>query len=190
MIDNLRKYIATNTSTGLVWFYCDGVGNRSAKTEIRYIFGSIFRQLLEIRLSLETTGVLEFMEAFHKHHQAHGESALSAGLISAIGQLELPSDVFIVVDGVDECPKGPEICMKLLQLSVGKVKVLVTSRNERDIAKVFHNKPHVLFTEDISRQDIATHIDWAFEHDEKLKMINLKLKNELKEKILSKSGGT
>ena len=153
------------------------------------MFGSILRQLLEIRLRLKVPQVIEFMEAFQGYHKADGESALSAALIWAIGQLTF-HEIVIVVDGVDECPNRLEICKKLCQMSNDKIKVLVISRNERDIAAVFGSQKHVQFTVDISRLDIATHVDWAFENDEKLKNLRPEFKNEMKEIILSKSDGT
>src|SRR5271170_65638 len=142
----------------------------SAKTEERYIFGSILRQLIEKLLDIGGSRMIEFMESFQRHHRYDTASELTAAFIHAIPQLSFNSEVYIVIDGIDECPNRPALCKEVLQLSRGmKVKVVVISRNERDIGEAFQNENHVAFTDELSRQDIAAHIDWNFEKDEKLK---------------------
>ena len=161
----------------------------SAKTEARYIFGNILRQLFEKLLVIGGSGIIEFMEKFHNHHRHDADSQLARAFIVAIPQLSFTDEVYIVIDGIDECPDRPALCEEILQITRGKVKVLVTSRNQRDISEAFQNQKHLAFTEEMSHQDIATHIDFSFENDKKLKKIHPDLKREMKENLLYKSDG-
>jgi len=159
------------------------------KTEKRYIFGSIFHQLCKRLLDIGGNGMIEFMEGFRTYYRNATDSALAEAFIHAIPQLSFRSDVYIIFDGIDECPDRPKLCKEILRIVHGQVKVLITSRDERDINEAFQNQMHVLFTEEQSRQDIGTHIEWSFEHDERLKEIKDDLKRDIKEILLSKSDG-
>jgi hypothetical protein len=83
------------------------------------------------------------------------------------------SKVFIIIDGIDECPAGTrrEFCASLLTLTRGNIKLFVTSRRERDIGEEFSEVPHLEMTEDLSSIDKAIHLDWAFQNDRELKKI-------------------
>jgi hypothetical protein len=163
----------------------------SAKTEKRYIFGSILRQLVQRLLDIGGSGIIEFIEFLRRHHRDDTDSELAAAFVVAIPQLSFNSEVYIVIDGIDECPDRPALCEDILRITrgAGKVKVLVTSRSERDIGEALQSQNHVAFTKELSRQDIAIHIDVMFEGDPKLKKIHKDLKTEMKEKLLSKSDG-
>jgi hypothetical protein len=165
----------------------------SAKTEKRYIFGSILRQLVQKLLDIGGFGIIEFVESLRRYHRDDTDLELAAAFIVAIPQLSFNSEVYIVIDGIDECPNRPALCEDILRITrghgAGKVKVLVTSRSERDIGEALQSQNHVAFTKELSCQDIAIHIDVMFEGDPKLKKIHKDLKTEMKEKLLSKSDG-
>jgi len=161
----------------------------SAKTEIRYVFGSILRQLIQKLSNLGADSVIDFMEALHSYCRDATDTKIAMSFVHAIPQLSFQFGIYIVIDGIDECPNRPELCEKILQIARGKVKILVISRSERDIGEAFQNHKHVVFTDDLSRQDIATHIDWSFEHDKQLKKLRPEMKSYMKEQLLNKSNG-
>lgn len=188
IVDSLSEYLKINPDAGLAWFYCDGNINMSMKTEPRYIFGSIIRQLCQRLLDIGRNGIIEFLENFKMHYRNATDSELAKGFIHAIPQLSFKSEVYIVIDGIDECPDRPNLCKTILQIASDKVRVLAISRNERDISIAFQYQMHIPFTEEQSRQDIAIHIDSWLKEDRNLKNKEI-LKKEIRDKLLSKSDG-
>ena len=115
-------------------------------------------------------------------------SKLAMEFIKVIKQLVL-CEIYIVIDGIDECPNRPDLCQKILDMAGGNIKLLVTSRPERDITEVFKNQNRLEITDDFSGPDIAIHIDWMFEHDDKLKTVKLEMKKDFKTHLLSQNKG-
>jgi hypothetical protein len=101
------------------------------------------------------------------------------------------SDVFLVIDGADECSDREEFCESLAQLVESrKIKVLVASRPEHDIATaaVFTAKPTLNIDEAV-KDDIATHVSCYMDRDRKLKRLREGLKAELLKAITAKCDG-
>lgn len=130
----------------------------------------------------------EFLEKLHNKGRNTPDSKLATLFLDNIVKMAR-SVVYIVIDGIDECPNQPDLCKKILEMTGEKVKVLVTSRLERDIAGVFQNQNHLEITEEFSCQDIATHINWMFQHNDKLKILKPNMKNEMKTQLLTESKG-
>jgi hypothetical protein len=187
VIDDLSKYISTNQSIGLAWVYCDGTRRVSAKTENRYIFGSILRQLLQGPLNRKVPGVIEFAENLRRCNGDATDSTLETSFIHTIRQLNSQSELYVVIDGIDECPNPPDLCEKILQMAQPKVKILVSSRSERNIAEAFQNQKHLELTEDQLRRDMETYIEWALENENGLKKVKREMKEEIKAKLLEKN---
>ena len=134
--------------------------------------------------------MIEFMEDFEAKYRNASDWQLTEAFIQAgVPELSSGSEVYIVIDGIDECPDRSKLCDHVLEIAGGRVRVLVSSRSERDISEAFQHQHHILFTEEQSHRDIATHIEWSFEHDKRLKKVKSDLKKEIKEKLLSKSDG-
>jgi hypothetical protein len=192
VIDNLTSNYLANPNVGLAWFYCDGNANQSCKADKRYIFGSLFYQLCKRLLDTGGNRLIAFMEDFQAKYRNATDTELTEGFTHAIPELSFESEsgIYIVIDGIDECPDPAKLCEQFLQIARGQVRVLVTSRSGlRDIDQVFQGQPHVLFGAEQSSRDIAIHIEWSFETDKRLKKVKPDLKNEIKGKLLSKSEG-
>lgn len=187
MIDDLSKYISTNQSIGLAWIYCDGTRGVSARAENRYIFGSILRQLLQGPLNRRVPGVIEFVEELHRCNADATDSALTASFITTIRHSTFQSQIYVVIDGIDECPNPSDLCEKILQMAQPKVKILVSSRSERNIAEAFQNQKHLELTEDRLRRDMETYIDWALANENGLKRVKPEMKEQIKNKLLEKN---
>ena len=71
----------------------------------------------------------------------------------------------------------------------GNIKLLVTSRPERDITEVFKNQNRLEITDNFSRHDIAIHIDLMFNQDEQLKKVKSEMKKDIKTQLLSQNKG-
>ena len=159
------------------------------KAQKRYIFGSILRQLWTRLLNIGSDGTMEYMESFRRLYCNDTDSELVEAFICTIPELRFRSEVYIVIDGIDECLDRPELCKEILRIVRGNVRVLVSSRHERDIDEAFQNQLHVQFTEELSHQDIAVHLEWTFENENSFKNIDTDMKKEIMEKLLSRSDG-
>ena len=190
IIDSLSGRISKKTPIGLAWFYCDGTQNTSDKTKTRYILGSIFRQLVETsRMPIQSQ--LELLKKLKEKASYTVQSKLAKLFVKSIVSItKCFTLVYIFVDGIDECPERTELCGLILELSSTNLKVLVSSRGERDIASVFHNEIQLEIAENFSLLDIEIHIDWTFKNDPKLKTMKSDLKKDIKTQLLSNSSGT
>jgi hypothetical protein len=173
----------------LAWFYCDGTRNLSARTDIRYILGSILRQLLEASEKSKGSHLKSLKQLQETANDTVDSKLANLFIDTILSTSKTFSQVYIVVDGIDECPKRTELCESILKLSGANVKVLITSRRERDIADLLHNQNQVEISKDSSSADISIHIDWMFENDKKLTAIKSDLKKQIKSELLSSSSG-
>lgn len=184
----IDKLCDNDLSNGLAWFYCDGARNAAGKNETKCILGSILKQLCQILVKSRPSEMAEFLEKLHDKGRSTPDSKLAILFLDNIIKMAR-SVVYIVIDGIDECPNRSDLCKKVLEMAGENVKVLVTSRLERDIAAVFQKQNHLEITEEFSCQDIATHINWIFQHNNKLKTLKPDMKNEIKTQLLTKSKG-
>lgn len=192
MVDSLRKGLSTEQSIGCAWFYCDGKQQLSMKIQTRYIFGSILRQLSEILIKSEKSQ-LEWIEKLQTQARSSTHSKLAELFVKAILSIsESFSKVYIMIDGIDECPTKhrPELCESILKLAGGNRKVFLTSRWERDIDGIFGEQSHLEMTEEFTSIDKALHINWALENDPKVKIKSASLKNDIKVYLLSQKSET
>ena len=164
-----------------------------SKRETRYILGSILRQLFEILLKKAPDFIARELERVYMTLLDVAGSKVVDVLVQEILELARTSfgsgNVYIVVDGIDECPKREALCDSLRHLATSNIKVLAISRFERDIAKAFSEHPHLEISEEVSAKDIEIHLRWSFQSDPKLKLIGAKLRTEIKSQLLSKSDG-
>ena len=177
IIDDLLRYLLQRD--GVAYFYCDGASNLFSKRETRYILGSILRQLFEILLKKSSDVIARELERIYVALLDIGGSKVIEVLVQTILELAKTSfdsgNVYIVVDGIDECPKREALCDSLRSLATSNIKVLAISRFERDIAKAFSEHPHLEISEEVSAKDIEIHLKWSFQNDPKLKLIGAKL---------------
>lgn len=170
---------------GLAFFYCDG--NSQDASDSTIIFSSLLKQLVNQWFSERCN--LPILEA--EKDRLSGSTSLSHVLSSLKWIFQHFSDVFLVIDGVDECSDRQEFCESLaLLVENHTIKVLVTSRPEHDIATaaVFMGQP-VLNIEEAVKYDISTHVSCYIEKDRKLKRLRAELKAEILKQITAKCDG-
>lgn len=191
IIDNLSAYASEKPSIGLLWFYCDGSRNISAKTEPRYILGSVLRQLWELLIrSKGSQDTITLIQRLQEKSRCVVDSKLVGMMIEAIHSIAKHfHEVYIVIDGIDECSAQTDLCKIAIELAVVPIKVLVTSRPEREISEIFFEKIQLEITEEISSADISTHVDWIFRNDLILKKIKLDLKGHIMSQLVSRNNG-
>lgn len=101
------------------------------------------------------------------------------------------SCVYIIIDGLDEIVDREELLQVLnrLSLKLKNLNLLVLSRPEKDIESSFIGKPQLLIREEAVRRDISSYVEFQFQHDPKLNRLKSDLKEEIKKRILQRSGG-
>lgn len=97
--------------------------------------------------------------------------------------------VYVIVDGLDECEKRKPLLDSLLKLLGKTINVFMTSRPEVDIKKRFRGISTLEMDKEHMQRDIATYVEWKLEHDESFKYFPLDLKSEIAQKLISKSNG-
>ena len=101
--------------------------------------------------------------------------------------------VIIAVDALDECNEDREELLKHLR-DLGAIKsisLLVTSRKEHGIEKIFQSLPSLSLNELIDKitVDIETYIEGQFQERSRLERLSSKLKTEIRDKLVQKADG-
>ena len=97
------------------------------------------------------------------------------------------SEVYIIVDGLDEC-SGREIIHPNLVRLAERARVLVTSRPETDIVSAFSAQTHLNIDEGVKR-DILTHVQWQMDNNKKFSHIRPSLKQKIEVELVARSAG-
>jgi len=166
---------------GVAYFYCDGrsVTNNLAAT----VVGSLLRQLTEKMISAvgASSSVL-------KRYGGNFNSTIEYFHESLEWSFESFTEVYLIIDGLDECWDRASLLRMLCSLGANNIKVLVTSRPEIDICTALRDKPS-LGIDDHIMDDIATHVAWAMESEAKLSLIRPELKLEIQKDLIERCGG-
>jgi ATP/maltotriose-dependent transcriptional regulator MalT len=174
-----------NTKAGVAFFYCDG--NSPEKQSLRTILGSLVRSLIPASGFSDLDKLKELKDKYK------GSSVVSVDNLKSIFKDVASSinEVYLVVDGLDECENREELLTTLSSLpscQSSSINLLVTSRPETDIDKAFSGKPR-LQIDQLVRADISSYVSWRLTHEEKLKRIKGGLKEEIQEKLVTKGAG-
>jgi hypothetical protein len=187
IIHTLSKSLTENTKAVVAFFYCDG--NSPEKQSLRTILGSFVKSLIPASGFSDLDKLKELKE---KHKGS--SSTVSVDNLESIFEKVTSSidEVYLVVDGLDECENREELLATLSSLpsynQSSSINLLVTSRPETDIDNAFSGKPR-LQIDHLVRSDISAYISWRLAHDEKLKRIKPDLKREIQEKLEAKGAG-
>jgi len=194
IIDNLVNRVAAESVQGrqpilgIAFFYCDGNSQYMA-SDSEIVFSSALRQLVtQCFKARGHQSVIDAVKARFTDRTIFSRDFVHSSLKWIA---ESFSEVFILIDGIDECPDRENFCMSLGCLSESSnVKVLVAGRPEHDIATtdVFRGTAVLKIDEDV-RDDITTHVRWCIERDRKLRRHSAELKVELLTKLTAKCDG-
>lgn len=148
-------------STGLCYFFCDG--NYGETQDVQNILGSLCKQLLyQSPVDMFTTMMREVQLTYEESSLKVGNKGGRKGtLLSLLNTLCLPfNSVYIILDGLDECATREELLDAVKGMAFGPLKVLASSRRERDIEMAFQGKQCLKMDDGFVRRDIAIHIEW------------------------------
>lgn len=104
-------------------------------------------------------------------------------------------DVFIIVDGIDECktredgPGRKDTIYLLAALADDKIHTFISSRRQHDIEAAFSRREMLPMEISAVMSDIAEHIDSRLKWREGLMSLDLALKQQIRESLLRKCSG-
>ena len=99
------------------------------------------------------------------------------------------SQVYIVVDGLDECLTPADISSTLSGLATTHINVLASSRVQKTIADEMEGKHQLRLEDQAVQTDIATYIDWRICTDRGFRRAKDHIKEYIKIKLLEKCSG-
>jgi len=140
--------------------------------------------------STEVRHVTNFYEK-HKAETFVAHTSLDYFSAHLLRISSLFEDVFIIIDGLDECQgQNREYVLEMFDsFSAPNMHILASSRPESDIQETFTDKPHVEMEKEAVMADIKSYIASRLEGERKLKKISRPLKDEIEQKLLEKCAG-
>jgi hypothetical protein len=177
----------------LTWFYCNG-RSEGPKRKPRYIFGGIYRQILEaleVKNIVTPSRIITHLQNMQKEERKYSDAHICHFFGQYYMQVlkdESMKPLYILVDGIDESPEAVEIATTLLALEQNcrSVRVLLTCRPERRIEEVLDQCPRIETTADTFAPDRKKCLEWNLKTDEKLKAMDLEIKEKIIKELLSK----
>jgi hypothetical protein len=195
------KEITGMSEAGLAsigFFYFDF--RESSKQDVRGALSSLLTQLSA--QSDSWCGVLEQLySAHHAGSKEPSEDALRECLMSML-MLEDQGPIFIVLDGIDECPNSAgtpsprenalELVEWLSELDFSHLSICVTSRPEADIEAVLQPlaaRPVSLHGEIGQNEDIVSYIKWFLNSDPRARKWRTEDKDLVLKRLSKGAGG-
>ncbi|KAF5011288.1 hypothetical protein FDECE_2588 [Fusarium decemcellulare] len=187
VVDDLLTTLPTKSDDNIAfaYFYCDR--NRADHNEPVAIIRSIVRQLCAPR---DDTSIEACVEDRYLSRKAKGFASdrlvaeeCNELLLQLLGGYR---NVYIVVDGLDECDRATRhILMDLLDEIIEKfeqsVKVYIASRTDQDLRKRYHEGTHLEVTANDNQADIEKFVLDKMEQSE---FCRNKLSRKVRSKIL------
>lgn len=188
MVDFLETDLPKQTAA-LAFVYCN---HKYAQLQtIQYFIGAIVRQLAE-----RNPDIPEVLHALYKKHQAKETDPTLSECFQLLRSLcKDISEVYIVIDALDECMdrSGQHIWSKLivdLRVSIPNLRLLYTSRNLHDTTGALENSTVVPIR--ANKSDIRTYIKGQLQSQSGLLQFcqqDPSLEAEILETIVLKSDG-
>ena len=205
MVEHLSGLYQLSENTGITFVYCNYKEPRTPATYIRLAIKQLCRRMQCLPPKLQ--------EIYEKHYQNDSQpnSEELQSIFLAIARHF--SSMFLVLDALDECTpeQRAELCeffCKIIEFSVGpnsalsqsartcacSIKLLVTSRKEPDIERVFRQKsfPKVEIEAEKVDCDIAIYVKAQIEQriqDERLTLRDMTLKEKILTTLTTKASG-
>ena len=143
---------------------------------------------------LERSGQpITYVENFYKTYKDdsfRSPRSLESLLLCLITVSNAFKDVFILVDGLDECQRRRDLLLEIFNRFSNKhFHVLVTSRPDPDIKQAFSTKSSFPMDTVAVTQDIMVHIDASLNEDTKLKKLRPQMKERIRKDLTEKCDG-
>lgn len=130
ILENISQYCDSHSGYAIAYFYFDfnDVQKQDSDRMLRSLIVQLSRQAHYISPSLDAL--------FSSHGNGGRPPALDELLKALCGMIGQYSQVFIVLDALDECTQRPELMEMLEEIAnwnISNLHILMTSRQERDI---------------------------------------------------------
>lgn len=181
----------TPDPSDVVYYYCDYADQRTLHTD--HILGSLLKQLLskhDIPNQIET----QLLQIYAGGCRSPAENALSDILCSVV---TLFSNVYIVLDGLDECEKPVWMAMlrvfeHLETLGHSIVKIFITCVEEGSVSHYLTNYPCLRLSPAVMNEDITSFVTSSVSSKIErgdLRIRNPKLQQDIISELLLKANG-
>lgn len=188
--ENLKS---DSDKVGLAYFYCDykDVQKQCPTRTLGTLLAMLGAQNKNVFHELKT-----FFEKQRKENLAYTPSFDELrNLLLVVSTSRFFSQIYIVIDALDECNDREALMDALLELSsetTGCAKVLVTSRNELDIHSAFSKMPNVFMQKDDVSADVESYITSEVRsriQSKKIKLRDPSLEQEITAALTKKADG-
>ncbi|KAF8424851.1 ankyrin repeat-containing domain protein [Tirmania nivea] len=203
VVEHLSAQYELSGNIGVTFLYCNYKEPREPVTYIRLALKQLCRRIKNLPA--------ELLELYKKHFKNDSEPSLEELRILFIAVSQHFDCVFLTVDALDECSisQRRDLCDFLKRIvnastaigaislkagGLGTIKLFVTSRKEADIACAFSeaNFPRIEIEARKVDKDIEVYaraqIDQRLQ-DRRLVLQDIKLKDEILDALIGKSGG-
>ena len=186
VVDNLSETLKQSPNDeAFAYFYCDR--NQSGRREPALILSSFVRQLSGSRINdAIPRPTIQMYSQKRQSGFASGKLKLKESQALLTGLFQIYPQVTLVVDALDECDKETrltfmEVLDSLIAESSRPIKILISSRRNRDIERHFKEGPNLNIRAVDNRDDIAMFVDHEINASEKF--WQFEISSELKELV-------
>ncbi|ETS83239.1 hypothetical protein PFICI_05115 [Pestalotiopsis fici W106-1] len=170
-----------------IYYYFDF--KDSSKQNMQNLLKSCVFQLISTKPGISKAAT----DLFEDKHMGLNEPSLDELLQTLLEEALLYNTVFLMMDGLDECPeKQRKVFLdKILQpLIKSDIHLLLTSRKETDIEDGLAGSAEVIAIQDsVVDADIRTHVHNIIAHDKRLSAMPSSIQSEMLECIVSGAHG-
>ena len=196
--------LQADPSFAVAYFYCDS--GYSLKQDPRIIVGSLCKQLVSQLASLGDEKIVQpriqhlvslfksFKLGRMKQHQLCEQLWQALYIISSIFARSLQVTCAIVIDALDECSDKNNLASLLrglTSLTRYGPKVFIASRPDKDTESSLEREPHhrITINSSVVDADISKYVDFRLDNEEKFRCLKPNMKQEIRERLMGKSGG-
>ncbi|KDR72363.1 hypothetical protein GALMADRAFT_74164, partial [Galerina marginata CBS 339.88] len=187
----INKLFQQNPQVGFAYFFFDG---RDSQKSLQ-LHENLIRSLIS-QLSYRGGGIPTELADLHKRCGSHQQPSLNQLQDVLYHILNAFPDAYIVVDALDECADREETLVWINELvadtdrAVDNLHIMVTSRPERDIEKVFGtcNPCAIDVGESTANKDIIKYLEGQMES--KLKGYDENIRKQIKSRLAWHAGGS
>lgn len=186
VVDDLQTYFQVRNDVVIAYLYCNF--NRQAEQSLGRILATLTRQLFQERAQLPDT-VKELYKTHRERATRPSVDELRHVLQSLLG---LYSQVFVVIDALDECESGVRSDLlddlAAIQDSRGRtINVLVTTRFIPDTLQRFSQQPRIEIR--ASQSDVEMYLSSQMPKLAKCVLRNNQLQDAIKQHIVNAAEG-
>jgi len=156
----VARHCETNGSSAFAYFFFDGKDGQKGSQTVESLIRSLIRQF-----STAYGGVPAVLtKLYHSCHDGGAQPSVESLQATLLLILEAFSDVYIILDALDECAERKDVLKWIKQTTFWrkrKLHLLATSRPEEEIAKHLRllDPDYVYIKQDLVSRDIERYIN-------------------------------